>query len=276
MREWRADYLSSRSNPRVAAAAKLADKKERERQAAFLAEGIKLAREALSSAPRFVKEIFVSERAAETSEGVRALASEAAEAGVRVTLLSEPAFEKISTEKSPEGVIAAVGYLTELHVRGDLSRWQVNKRLLMLNEIRDPGNLGTILRSAEALGVHGVILSRCADLYQPKVVRAAMGTLFRLPVFLTDDGEAAAQALKAAGRRVLAASLGEHALTLGSYEIKESDCPVIGNEGHGLSTAMLESASASVRIPMSGGTESLNAAAAAACFLWEYARREAN
>lgn len=276
MREWRADYLSSRSNPRVAAAAKLADKKERERQAAFLAEGIKLAREALSSAPRFVKEIFVSESAAETSEGVRALALEAAEAGVRVTLLSEPAFEKISTEKSPEGVITAVGYLTELHVRGDLSRWQENKRLLMLDEIRDPGNLGTILRSAEALGVHGVILSRCADLYQPKVVRAAMGTLFRLPVFLTDDGEAAAQALKAAGRRVLAASLGEHALTLGSYEIKESDCPVIGNEGHGLSTAMLESASASVRIPMSGGTESLNAAAAAACFLWEYARREAN
>ena len=276
MREWRADYLSSRSNPRVAAAAKLADKKERERQAAFLAEGIKLAREALSSAPRFVKEIFVSESAAETSEGVRALALEAAEAGVRVTLLSEPAFEKISTEKSPEGVIAAVGYLTELHVRGDLSRWQENKRLLMLDEIRDPGNLGTILRSAEALGVHGVILSRCADLYQPKVVRAAMGTLFRLPVFLTDDGEAAAPALKAAGRRVLAASLGEHALTLGSYEIKESDCPVIGNEGHGLSTAMLESASASVRIPMSGCTESLNAAAAAACFLWEYARREAN
>ena len=276
MREWRADYLSSRSNPRVAAAAKLADKKERERQAAFLAEGIKLAREALSSAPRFVKEIFVSERAAETSEGVRALALEAAEDGVRVTLLSEPAFEKISTEKSPEGVIAAVGYLTELHVRGDLSRWQENKRLLMLDEIRDPGNLGTILRSAEALGVHGVILSRCADLYQPKVVRAAMGTLFRLPVFLTDDGEAAAQALKSAGRRVLAASLGEHALTLGSYETMESDCPVIGNEGHGLSTAMLESASASVRIPMSGGTESLNAAAAAACFLWEYARREAN
>ena len=276
MREWRADYLSSRTNPRVTAAAGLAAKKERQRQELFLAEGIKLAREALSSAPRFVKEIFVSERAAETSEGVRALALEAAEAGVRVTLLSEPAFEKISTEKSPEGVIAAVGYLTELHVRGDLSRWQENKRLLMLDEIRDPGNLGTILRSAEALGVHGVILSRCADLYQQKVVRAAMGTLFRLPVFLTDDGEAAAQALKAAGRRVLAASLGEHALTLGSYETKESDCPVIGNEGHGLSTAMLESASASVRIPMSGGTESLNAAAAAACFLWEYARREAN
>ena len=264
-----AERVASRSNPRVAALSKLAEAKGRREAGLFLAEGIKLTREALASDAE-VREVLVSDFAAERSPDALALALEARKRGIPALLLSDPAFEKISTEKSPQGVIAAVRIPDA--EGGDFSAWQSGRRLFMLDEVRDPGNLGTILRSAEALGVGGVILSRCADPWQPKAVRAAMGTLFRLPLWITEDGAGCARVLRASGRRVLAAALGGDELTLGEFEPEESDCPVIGNEGHGLPREILDAASACLRIPMAEGPESLNASAAAACILWEYYR----
>ena len=261
--------ISSRANPKVTAYAALADKKRREADRLFLAEGVKLVRDALDA--RFpVREVLISEDAAGKNADAAALAKEAGRRGVSLTLLSDPAFEKISTEKAPQGIIAVCGIPQE--DEGDFDRWAAGKRLFMLDEIRDPGNLGTILRSAEALGVDGVILSGCADPYQPKATRAAMGTLFRLPLWITDDGAGCVERLKSAGRRVLAAALGGDDLILGEFEPRADDCPVIGNEGHGISPDVLRAADACLRIPMGGGAESLNASAAAACILWEYVR----
>ena len=269
--EIRAGIITSRANPKTVSYSKLAEKKHRDAEGLFLAEGVKLTREAIRNLPSHVRDIAVSESVLEKEETVQ-LITEAASLGIPVTAFSASAFEKISTEKSPQGVIAVVEFPGELHPTTGFSEWQEGKRLIMLEEIRDPGNLGTILRSAEALGVDGVILADCADLYQPKTVRAAMGTLFRLPVYLADDGLACIETMRSDGRRVLAAALGEHSLTLGEYETDPADCPVIGNEGHGLSDAIIRACTATVKIPMAGGTESLNASAAAVCILWEYFR----
>lgn len=265
-----AAFVTSRTNPKTALYASLAQKKSRDEAGLFLAEGIKLASDALDAGVPLY-ELCVTESALDDEEVVR-LGLLSAERNIAVTVFGDSAFVKISTEKAPQGVIAVLPHLHDLHTGSDFDEWQRGRRLLMLCEVRDPGNLGTILRSAEALGRDGVILSGCADLYNPKTVRAAMGTLFRLPVYLTDDPSECISAMKSVGRRVLAAALGEESLTLGRYETKEEDCPVIGNEGHGLSGEILALCTACVKIPMAGDTESLNASAAAACILWEYCR----
>jgi len=268
--QYAALYITSRANPKIAALSKLADRKYREGTSLYLAEGIKLTRDALDAGIR-PETVLFSESFAQTDDACL-LAERTVRSGAPVTVLSDSAFEKVSTEKSPQGVMAVLPTGGELCRTDGFDEWQAGRRLLMLDGIRDPGNLGTILRSAEALGVRGVILSDSADLYNPKTVRASMGALFRLPVYLAEDGIDCVRRMQKAGRRVLAAALGEHSFTLGEFETRVSDCAVIGNEGHGLSPEMISACDAALRIPMTGGAESLNAAAAAVCILWEYAR----
>ena len=264
------EYISSRSNPRIVAFSKLADKKYRDEQKLFLAEGVKLAEEALTYTE--VECILISESAVSKNDRIFEIADVASAKGVKLLLLSDSAFEKITTERAPQGVIAVVKYLNDKHISTGFLAWQDGKRLMMLDGIRDPGNLGTILRSCEALGIGGIVLHDCADLYNNKTVRAAMGTLFRLTTYSVQDGAKCVKMMRDNGRRVLGAALGEHVLTLGEYETLPTDCPIIGNEGHGISRQVLEECTALLKIPMSGETESLNAAQAAACILWEYRR----
>ncbi len=277
---YHAEYISSRSNAKVVTLGKLSDKKYRDKESVFLADGVKLAGEAVNHAhPEY---LILAESALDTAAAQKT-ADQYKAAGIPIYVFSDPAFDKISAEQSPDGIIAALAYMTGLHtftMRGDISKfddWQKGRRLLMLDSIRDPGNLGTILRSAEAMGITGVILSGCADIYNRKTIRAAMGTLFRMPLFIVNAEDSIPlirQMQKSgsgtsSGRRVLAAALGEHTLTLGKYEVHIDDCPVIGNEGHGLSQNVIDACTACVRIPMAGNTESLNAASAAVCILWE-------
>ena len=144
---------------------------------------------------------------------------------------------------------------------------------MLIEDIRDPGNLGTIMRSAAALGVETLVLcGECADIYSSKTLRGSMGALFRLKTVRARDGVSAINALRESGRRVFAAALTSEALSLDETELKSDDCIVIGNEGHGLSSDIIAACDGCVIIPMSAGTESLNAATAAAIFMWEMRR----
>lgn len=263
------ERIQSRSNPKVMLYASLSEKKHREETGLFLAEGIKLSEEALEFAE--TETLLINENT-EKREEISHLIVKANNKNIPILLLSESAFTKISTEKSPQGVIAVVNVMKNIHKSDSFDEWQSGKRILMLDEIRDPGNLGTILRSSEALGISGVILSGTVDLYSPKTVRAAMGTLFRMSVYITDNSVECIKILQKNGRRVFATALGEHTLSLGSYETDPMDVIVIGNEGHGVTEPVLENVTGCVRIPMAGKTESLNASSAAACVLWEYFR----
>jgi TrmH family RNA methyltransferase len=195
-------------------------------------------------------------------------------------LVGEIVFEKLSEQKAPEGIVTVAGFIEGRHreidtrdVRGYCAG--ASERVLVAESLRDPGNLGTVIRSCAALGIDRLIISDdCADLYNPKTIRGAMGGLFRLNIDVvpTDDMPVLIRALRSAGRRVFAAALHTEALTIGELELRASDCFVISNEGHGLSESVIEACDSCAIIPMIEGSESLNAAAAAAICIWETVR----
>ena len=185
----------------------------------------------------------------------------------------------ISKEKSPEGVICVAKYIDKFHKFAKINNVEnisdgqgsESDRILLLESVQDPQNLGAIIRSAAAFGVDRIILSAdCADVYNPKTVRASMGTLFGMRICVTDRLCEAVAHLRACGRRVLAAALDESASRLGQIELDHSDCILVGNEGHGLSREIIKACDSTVFIPMSAGVESLNAAVAASVLLWEF------
>ena len=270
------NIITSRQNPIVKDVCGLAEKKKREANGLFRFDGFKLFSEAIDASMTLERVIYredVSERAGALINKAIANGCCAKSAAVCV---SEAVFEKISEERAPEGVICVAKMPCELHktytgTESDLA----GKRLLLAESLRDPGNLGTVMRSCFALGIDRLILtSDCADIYNPKTVRAAMGAIFKLDTTFVAPEELVGviEQLKASGRRVYAAALAPNAVTIDRAEISAGDCFVIGNEGHGLSAGVVSACTAPVIIPMREGAESLNAAAAAAICIWETVR----
>ena len=262
---YQAEPLRSRTGATVTMLSKLKDAKYREEYGLYLAEGVKLAEEALA-ADAETEMLFVSEEGLQ-NERILACLDAAHARQIPIKLASPEAFEKAATEKAPQGIIAVLKRRKTEETFGD-----PNGRYFLLDTIQDPGNLGTILRSAVAFGADGLILSGCADPTGPKTVRAAMGALFRCPIRITKDLAQTVADLQADGHRVLAAALGEDSLCAGQAELRKNDCIIIGNEGHGVSHGIIEKCDGVIRIPMQAVTESLNASVAASVLLWEYYR----
>ena len=257
--------ITSRSNPTVVAAAALKEKKYREESRSFLVEGVKLFREAVASG-LVIECVFATESMVKTCRDILPEGE--------IVTVSDSVLEKISTEKSPQGVICVAKYLDKIHIINKIYKEEYfsagANRILILSSLRDPGNLGTVIRSAAAFGCDELILSAdCADLYNPKTVRAAMGTLFRQPITVVQDLPSTVKTMTAGGYRVCAAVLDDKAERLDRMTIDRKTAFIIGNEGHGIDPAVVEAAGNTVYIPMRAGVESLNAAAAAAVFLWQ-------
>ncbi len=264
-------YISSRANETLSKAAALKEKKYRDIQKAFLAEGWKLVEEAVLSGLPIIQ-IFLSEDKKDVYlPRLTALLSENKMENISIFILSEPCFSKISSEKSPQGVIASIKHLDffqeciKIYMKDIFS----SSRALCLYSVRDPGNLGAIVRSAAAFGTDTIILSNdCADIYNPKTLRAAMGCLFKLRVFIVEDFAASLSTL-CESRNVYAAELTPDAVPLTSISLQKSDIFVIGNEGHGIPKEISALCSKSVYIPICNSVESLNASVAASVLLWE-------
>lgn len=271
---YRGEIITSSQNKYVSLARALSDRKQRQRSSLFRFDGIKLMCEAalkgldidflLISAGAYDA---VSKKASELyAVDIEAL-------GCRTVVLEDSLFEKISEESSPEGVITVAQYNRARHTETAAELMEVGdgERVLVLESVRDPGNVGAILRTAAAFSVDRVIIGRdCADIYNSKTVRASMGSLFSMRIDRVDSVPGAVTRLRALGRRVFAAALDDKATRLGETEFIEGDCVVIGNEGHGLSEATLSACDATVYIPMAKGIESLNAAVAASVLMWEF------
>lgn len=271
------DVISARTNPLLVRLCKLEEKKHREEEKMFRLDGIKLLLEAIEFGADIVY-ILVREDAYERVNkelDCYFAGQEFCSEGTLVRL-SASAFEKLSNEKSPEGVITVAKYIDKIHKSCKIEKDSVistEGKTLMLESVRDPGNLGTMLRSAAAFGFKSVVMtSDCADIYNPKTVRAAMGAIFKLCIVRVDDAEGAISALQKDGRRLLATALDESAVKLGELELKPNDVFLIGNEGHGLSQKAVEASDKTVFIPMTEGTESLNAAIAASVCMWEMSK----
>ena len=268
------DRIISRKNPIVMRAASLSDKKGREETGLFMAEGVKLFSEA-AGAGLPIDSVLVDEEKIDSLLPLlkNELSAKIYEKTV-IYLLSKSCFEKISTEKSPQGVIVIIKYLdffkrcTKIIEEEFLNRDK--KYSIILSSMRDPGNLGSVIRSAVAFGAERIIISDdCADIYNPKTIRAAMGSLFKVEILISDDLCRTVSALRAGGRRVFAAELRENAVSLEDIDLCKSDIMIIGNEGHGISEELSSSCDGSVYIPISSRSESLNAAVAASIFIRE-------
>ena len=264
--EWQ--YISSKSNSLIVKMAKLKDKKYRKEEGLFRFDGIKLFEEAVQNkAP--VRYVFLSESASEKYKNI----VENSVTSSMLYILADDVFLKLTDEQSPEGIITVCQNLSNITKANDVNLLANNLKgssVLMLESIRDTGNMGTILRSAKAFGIDTLVISSdCADLYNPKTIRAAMGALFTQKVVVVDDVASAALAIRKNASRVFAAALLRNARKLGSFELVKGDVIVIGNEGHGLSQKTIEACDECVYIPMEIGSESLNASIAASVCMWE-------
>jgi TrmH family RNA methyltransferase len=243
------EKLTSLKNPHVLLWRSLKDRKARKEHGLFLVEGRKSVEEALSSG-------FTAEALLLTEEtGTDFAAVE----GVEKWLLPEHVMAAVCDTKTPQGV-AAVMRQKPAEVTG--------RRLAALDGVQDPGDVGTIIRTADAAGLDGVLLSAdCADPYSPKVLRATMGSVFHVPVAVVDDLPGALTALKGKGLPVISSQLDGTPFSHWKAP-EEGFVLVIGSEGNGVSPAVRELATVRLRLPMRGKAESLNAAVAAGIMMY--------
>lgn len=173
--------------------------------------------------------------------------------------------EHMSDTKNSQGILAVVRQKKYTELPGDF--------FLILDTLQDPGNMGTIFRTAEAAGVDGILMNRdCVDVYSPKVVRATMGAMFRMPFIVSDDLPAEIRRMKSEGVQVYAAHL-RGTKNHWDFDYRQPTAFMIGNEGNGLQDAIADLADTYLRIPMMGHTESLNAGVAASVLMYETLRQ---
>ena len=253
--------IASARNPAVQALRELQRARVRRETGLLLADGVKLVGEALALG--LCRTLIVQQ----DRLGQYAQTVEAAEgAGCEVLLVSEAVMRAISEERTPQGIACAAAIPDEAdELHGEL--------IVALDGVQDPGNVGTIVRTADAAGFEGVILgSGCADLYSAKALRATMGSAFRMSVRRAQDLSEALEEMKRRGYAVAATELGG--------EDFYAACPrkhavlVIGSEGQGISAAVRQVATHHLALPMRGGAESLNAAVAAGIMMYEMARAQ--
>lgn len=268
------EIITSRNNPLVKWAASLQDKKWRDREGCFIAEGTKLTYEAIEAGLP-IHSLFINEEKKDNIlPKLESVMFNKNCENFPIHLLSSSAFEKISTEKAPQGVICVIKSLDFFYnidiIYNEEFFLDENEKALALCSVRDPGNLGAVIRSAVAFGVdHIVLTSDCADVYNPKTVRSAMGSLFRTKITTVKNFASFIEAAKQNGRRVFAAELTDNAMSLTDAGLSYTDVMIIGNEGHGIPSEISDLCTGSVYIPISKKTESLNASVAAAIFMWE-------
>ena len=271
------EIITSRNNQFVKWAASLADKKNRKVSGYFLAEGVKLTKEAFESGLPIDYCVVSEGKKDAVVKSLGDLCNTDKYAKTKLITVSDGVFEKISTEKAPQGVISIIKHLDFFRDMDIIYKEEFflkpKEKAIFLFSLRDPSNLGAVIRSSVAFGIDHIILSDdCADIYNPKTIRSAMGSLFRVNVTTVKDVPSFITAAQANSRRVFAAELTDSALSLSDINLMSSDIVIIGNEGHGIDPQISKLCDNSVYIPISKKTESLNASVAAAIFMWEQSK----
>lgn len=258
--------ITSTANGKVKRLINLKKKRKlRDEEHVFLVEGIRMFREVPVDE---LQEVYVSESFYKKEKVlVNAIAGQA---GVHIEVLTDTVFAHASDTKTPQGVLCVVrqkSYKLEDLLKGE------KRHLLVLDNLQDPGNMGTIVRTAEGAGVTGVIMSRdCVDIYNPKTIRSTMGSIFRVPFFITEDLHETIRQLQNAQVSVYAAHL-EGSVCYDTPDYTKGTAFLIGNEGNGLTKETAALADSYIRIPMGGQLESLNAAMAAGILMYEANRQ---
>jgi RNA methyltransferase, TrmH family len=257
------ETITSIHNTKVKHWLKLQTKKGREAEKSFLAEGLHLVEEAIRAKAE-IRSLIIQEGIA-TPPFLAAYINEHAD---KCCYVSNTVMGKIAETDNPQGICVEIGM-----VQGIIeSMVEKAKFLLLLDALQDPGNMGTILRTAEAAGIDGVIIGKgSVDVYNGKTIRSTMGALFHLPIYQANLLTVIPH-LQAKGIRLIATNL-EGAVSYDEQIYDGAIAIVIGNEANGVSPAVLEQAAKNVKIPIYGEAESLNAAIAAGIILYEAVRQ---
>lgn len=259
--------IQSLQNTVVKDCVNLALKKYRQQQGLFIVEGWKLIDEVLDSGWQ-IKDIFIEKTALANLASVKI--NQLQQACENFYKINEEILKKISDVQTAQGILATV-YMPKPQL--DLEKLASQNGLtLVLETIQDPGNLGTLIRTAVATGVQAIVLvENCADLYAPKVVRGSMGGIFRVPIIGMSRLEVL-ERLKASNYKILVTSL-EAAQNVYEIELPVRMALVLGNEANGVSEVFLQASDLKIVLPQLGKIESLNVAIAGSVLMYEYLRQ---
>ncbi len=260
------DIIKSKDNKNIKYISKLiSSTKFRREESKFVIEGTRLCNEAIKNNACIETLVFSLSAQKKYSDTINELAR-----GAKNTYcVDDRIFCALSDTKTPQGVLCVVKTLDKQHYFDKIIK---NGIIVALDNIQDPSNLGTILRSADALGIDGVVLSSdCCDVYSPKVVRGSMGAVFRIPFCITDDLSHFIKDFNNYGTSY-ACVLDDTAVTVDKVKFSRPVLSVIGNEGNGVSKPVIDACNNKLYIPMHNNAESLNAAVAASIIIWEMIR----
>ena len=254
--------ITAASNQRVKNLINLIQKaKARREQDVFITEGIKMF---LEADPDKIKEVYVSQSFYE-----KGVAREKIEQ-CNYEILSDELFKKVSDTQTPQGILCV---MKQYHYELEDLFLKENPLLLILEDIQDPGNLGTMVRTAEGAGVDGIIMTKgTVDIYNPKTIRSTMGSVYRMPFLYTEDLLDLMKELQKKGVKIYAAHL-QGRQFYHEMDFKGATAFLIGNEGNGLKDETADAADIYMKIPMQGQVESLNAAVASVILMYEAARQ---
>lgn len=256
--------ITSTTNSKVKRLVALTQKaKARREEDVFIVEGPRMFQEAPKD---WIKEVYVS--ASFLAKNDKVLLQ-----NIRYEVVSDEVFKKISDTQTPQGILSV---LKKPHydLEQAINHAKENVPLfVILEDIQDPGNLGTIMRAGEGAGISGVIMTdKTVDLFNPKVIRSTMGSIYRVPYYVVNGLDEAIDRLKENNVMVYAAHL-ENSTDYDKKDFKKPTAFLIGNEGNGLKRETADRASEYIKIPMLGQVESLNAAVATTVLMYEAARQ---
>lgn len=260
--------ITSRRNETIQDVAKLVSSAEyRNEQKLFVTEGARLCKDAAVSGIQ-VQKLFYTEQA---QEKYSEYLCDIVQVSEQSYMIEPHVASVLSSTKNPQGIFCVCSMNLNMINLCDITN---AGHYLAVENIQDPANLGAVLRTAEALGISGVILAGdCCDIYSPKVLRASMGAVFRLPFVVVQSMKEAIQKLNKIGFSTYAAVPAANALHITNIDFSKPSVIAVGNEGNGLTQDAINACSAKVTIPMLGRAESLNAASSAAILMWEMMRR---
>ena len=260
------ETITSKDNPLIKEARRLLQNaKARRESGRFVIEGSRLCGDAALSGVA-LRAVLLTERAEESYPEVAAALRRACGDCRRI---SEELARQLGDTVAPQGVFCVCEALDNCRPFGTIKK---NTRLLGLENIQDPANLGAVIRTAEALGLDGLLLSGCCDVTSPKVLRGSMGGVFRLPLYLAGRMDEAVASLRKGGWRCLACVPDPSAAPVQGAALGPGTLCLIGNEGNGLTPETVAACDGRITIPMGGRAESLNASMAAGIILWELMR----
>ncbi len=259
--------ITSNKNQILKEVKSLKIKKNRDEKNRFFIEGTRFFEEALNSDCKILS-VFFSESFLE-NDCSKALTEDKRLESIPAYLICDKLFNEISDTKNPQGILCII----EKIAQNDSEILAAAKFTILLDEITDPGNMGTIIRTADAAGLDVIMLSnKCADVYNPKVLRATMGSIFHIPIVREDDITKAINMLKSNGVKIFASHLDATEVYF-ETDLTGKVAVIIGNEANGVSDEALSLADELIKIPMPGDAESLNASVAAAIIAFERVRQ---